>query len=75
MLPSATGTLAATPLAHALVYSKNRRLTGRLDLAGPARQIRALDLVEWHRQRGAIKRKLDELPVHASSLRFRANPL
>src|SRR5690606_10456867 len=32
MTPSATGTLAATPLAHALVYSRNRRLTGRLEL-------------------------------------------
>jgi hypothetical protein len=33
MTASATGTLAATPLAHALVYARNRRLTGRLDLA------------------------------------------
>jgi len=32
MTPSATGTLAATPLAHALVYARNRRLTGRLEL-------------------------------------------
>lgn len=32
MTPSATGTLAATPLAHALIYSRNRRLTGRLEL-------------------------------------------
>lgn len=30
--PSAIGTLAATPLAHALIYARNRRLTGRLEL-------------------------------------------
>ena len=30
--PSAVGTLADTPLAHALVYARNRRLTGRLEL-------------------------------------------
>ena len=33
MTSSATGTLAATPLAHGLVYARNRRLTGRLELA------------------------------------------
>lgn len=33
--PSATGTLAATPLAHALIYARNRRLTGRLELTAP----------------------------------------
>jgi curved DNA-binding protein CbpA len=30
--PSAVGTLADTPLAHALVYARNRRLSGRLEL-------------------------------------------
>ncbi len=30
--PSAVGTLADTPLAHALIYARNRRLTGRLEL-------------------------------------------
>jgi curved DNA-binding protein CbpA len=30
--PSAAGHLAETPLAHALVYARNRRLSGRLDL-------------------------------------------
>ncbi len=30
--PSAAGRLAETPLAHALVYARNRRLSGRLDL-------------------------------------------
>ncbi len=33
--PSAVGTLADTPLAHALVYARNRRLTGRLELTAP----------------------------------------
>lgn len=32
MPPSATGTLARTPLAHALVYVRNKRLTGRFEL-------------------------------------------
>ncbi|HVJ88587.1 MAG TPA: J domain-containing protein [Labilithrix sp.] len=30
--PSAAGTLADTPLAHALIYARNRRLSGRLEL-------------------------------------------
>ena len=33
MTPSATGTLASTPLAHALVYARNRRLSGHLELS------------------------------------------
>lgn len=33
MTPSATGKLSDTPLAHALIYARNRRLSGRLDLA------------------------------------------
>jgi hypothetical protein len=33
MTPSAAGKLSATPLAHGLVYARNRRLTGRLQLA------------------------------------------
>ena len=32
MTPSATGTLGATPLGHALVYARNRRLSGRLEV-------------------------------------------
>lgn len=32
MPPSAAGTLARTPLAHALVYVRNKRLTGRFEL-------------------------------------------
>jgi hypothetical protein len=33
MKPLAVGTLGATPLAHALVYARNKGLTGRLELA------------------------------------------
>ncbi|AKV04245.1 DnaJ-class molecular chaperone CbpA [Labilithrix luteola] len=33
--PSATGTLATTPLAHVLVYARNRRLTGLFELRAP----------------------------------------
>lgn len=33
--PSATGTLAATPLAHGLVFARNKKLTGAFDLASP----------------------------------------
>jgi len=32
MTPSAVGTLAKTPLAHALVYLRNKRLSGRFEL-------------------------------------------
>lgn len=32
MPPSAVGTLAKTPLAHALLYMRNKRLTGRFEL-------------------------------------------
>lgn len=35
MTPSAVGSLADTPLAHGLVYARNRRLTGRLELSAP----------------------------------------
>lgn len=33
--PSAVGTLAQTPLAHALIYVRSRRLSGRLELIAP----------------------------------------
>lgn len=33
--PSATGTIATTPLAHILVYARNRRLTGLFELRAP----------------------------------------
>ncbi|HVH41610.1 MAG TPA: DUF4388 domain-containing protein, partial [Labilithrix sp.] len=33
--PSAVGTLADTPLAHGLIYARNRRLSGRLELTAP----------------------------------------
>lgn len=34
-MPSAVGTLEKTPLAHALVYMRNKRLTGRFELRTP----------------------------------------
>lgn len=34
--PSASGTLAKTPLAHLLVYAHDRELTGTFEFAGPA---------------------------------------
>jgi hypothetical protein len=49
MIPMATGTLAATPLAHALIYARNRRLTGRLALTAPDGSTAAFTL--W---RGSI---------------------
>lgn len=42
--PSAVGTLADTPLAHALVYARNRRLTGRLELTAPDDRRAAISL-------------------------------
>src|SRR3954451_2688646 len=36
--PSASGMLADTPLAHGLVYARNRRLSGRLELKDEARR-------------------------------------
>lgn len=35
MTPSAVGTLGDTPLAHGLVYARNRRLTGLFELHAP----------------------------------------
>jgi curved DNA-binding protein CbpA len=42
--PSAVGTLADTPLAHALVYARNRRLSGRLELASTDNRRAAISL-------------------------------
>lgn len=42
--PSATGTLADTPLAHALVYARNRRLSGRLELTAAGDRSAAITL-------------------------------
>ena len=42
--PSAVGTLADTPLAHALIYARNRRLTGRLELTAPDERRAAITL-------------------------------
>lgn len=46
--PSATGTLATRPLVHLLVYARNRRLTGRLELRAPDGRNGTIDL--WRGQ-------------------------
>jgi curved DNA-binding protein CbpA len=43
--PTASGTLAATPLAHLLVYGLDRRLTGSLVVEQPTHEKHALQLV------------------------------
>ncbi len=48
--PSAVGTLATRPLVHLLVYARNRRLTGRLEISSPAGGSGTIDL--W---RGRIR--------------------
>lgn len=48
--PSAAGTLATRPLVHLLVYARNRRLTGRLELVAADGRTGSLDL--W---RGRIR--------------------
>lgn len=48
--PSATGTLAARPLLHLLVYARNRHLTGRLDLQAADGRTGSIEL--W---RGRIR--------------------
>lgn len=45
MGPAASGKLADTPLAHALIYARNRRLSGRLELS--AKEQRAATIVLW----------------------------
>jgi curved DNA-binding protein CbpA len=42
--PSAVGTLADTPFAHALIYARNRRLSGRLELTAPDERRAAVSL-------------------------------
>lgn len=44
MTPSATGTLGATPLGHALVYARNRRLSGRLEVYADAERSAVVTL-------------------------------
>jgi curved DNA-binding protein CbpA len=44
--PTASGTLATTPIAHLLVYGLDRRLTGSLVVEQPTREKHALQLVE-----------------------------
>ncbi|MBX3192606.1 MAG: DnaJ domain-containing protein [Labilithrix sp.] len=42
--PSATGTIADRPLAHLLVYARNKRLTGKLELHAPDGRNGTIDL-------------------------------
>jgi len=44
MTPSATGKLSDTPLAHALIYARNRRLSGRLELSAKDSQGAAISI-------------------------------
>src|SRR5690606_37461351 len=60
MTPSAVGTLADTPLAHALIYASTRRLTGRLELTAPDGRFAAISL--W---RGTIT-AVETVPVGAT---------
>lgn len=48
--PVASGTLASRPLVHLLVYARNKRLSGRLELRGPDQQEGWIEL--W---RGRIR--------------------
>lgn len=57
MTPSAVGVLADTPLAHALVYARNRRLTGRLELTSADERRAAITI--W---RGRIT-AVDTVPL------------
>lgn len=58
MPPSAVGTLEKTPLAHALVYVRNRRLTGRFELRTPDGRGASLSF-----HRGRITGALTSPPV------------
>ena len=58
MPPSAVGTLEKTPLAHALVYVRNKRLTGRFELRTPDARGASLSF-----HRGRITGALTSPPV------------
>lgn len=51
--PSATGTLAVTPLAHGLVYARNRRLSGSFELRSPDDRTGSIRL--WRGRIAAVK--------------------
>ncbi|MBX3232661.1 MAG: DnaJ domain-containing protein [Labilithrix sp.] len=53
MTPSATGKLSDTPLAHALIYARNRRLSGRLELS--ATDARRATVVLWRGRISAVE--------------------
>ncbi len=48
---------------------------GRVAIARPADQVRALDLIKRHRQSGAIDGELNELTICARAISFRAHPV
>jgi curved DNA-binding protein CbpA len=56
--PTASGTLAATPLAHLLVYGLDRRLTGSLVVETPSGEKHALELRD-----GAVVAAITASPV------------
>jgi curved DNA-binding protein CbpA len=53
MPATATGKLADTPLAHALIYARNRRLSGRLELS--ARDQQGATIILWHGRISAVE--------------------
>jgi curved DNA-binding protein CbpA len=53
MPATATGKLADTPLAHALIYARNRRLSGRLELS--ARNQQSATIVLWRGRISAVE--------------------
>jgi curved DNA-binding protein CbpA len=57
--PTATGTFAATPLAHVLVYTRNKRLTGRIVIEAP--DGRGGTIEAW---RGRITSVSTKPPMH-----------
>jgi curved DNA-binding protein CbpA len=56
--PTASGTLATTPIAHLLVYGLDRHLTGSLVVEEPTREKHALQLVN-----GAVVAAVTSTPV------------
>lgn len=55
MAATATGKLADTPLAHALIYARNRRLSGRLELT--AKNDQRATIVLWRGRITSVETK------------------
>jgi hypothetical protein len=49
--------------------------TGMARIAGPAHQVGALNLIEWHGQAGVIEPQLNQLARVARPIRLRPHPL